>query len=156
MNGAAWDNTEDEFVELRNLGAGPVPLYDPIAPTNTWQLRDALRYLFPTNQALTAGERVLVVSFDPAAEPAAAEAFRARHGLGPETRLFGPYEGKLDNAGESVELIQPDMVRFYATNEVVTEVMVDRVKYHERMALAGRGGWSWLFIATLAGDRLRQ
>ena len=33
-----------EYIELVNRSAGPVPLYDPATPTNTWWLTSAVRY----------------------------------------------------------------------------------------------------------------
>lgn len=129
-NNAWWDNPEHEFIELHNLASSPMPLYDPNAPTNTWRLRDAVTYRFPTNQVMAADERILVVGFDPA-DPAAAGLFRSRYPLDPLVRLFGPYEGKLSNKEGRVELVQPDMVRFYGTNWVVTGVLEDAVGYED-------------------------
>lgn len=129
-NGAAWDNTEDEFVELHNISASSVSLFDPAAPTNTWRLRDAVDFTFPQGQSMAPDERLLVVSFNPT-NTAATAAFRARYGLNQNVRLFGPFGGKLANDQDSVELIQPDVVRFYVTNYVITSVLVDRVHYHD-------------------------
>ena len=78
------------------------------------------------------GTRLLVVSFDPVAEPASAAAFRSRYGLSGNVRLFGPYQGKLANDNNSVELIQPDNIHLYGTNFVVTSVVADRVKYRDK------------------------
>lgn len=130
-NGALWDAPENEYVELLNPSTAPVPLYDPTAMTNTWRLRDAVRYSFPTNQTLQAGERILLVGFDPVIEPAQTTAFRELYEVPAATRLFGPWDGKLDNGGESVELIQPDQVRFYTNAPVTTAVLVDRVNYRD-------------------------
>ncbi len=130
-NAALWDNTENEFVELTNLGSSPVPLYDPNAPTNTWRLRDAVRFAFPPETRLQAGERILVVSFDPVGDVQQNAAFRARHGLHASVRLFGPWDGKLANDNDQVELVQPDVVRAYGTNDVVTAVLVDKVDYRD-------------------------
>ena len=41
------DNRLDEYIELRNITAQPVPLYDPGAPNNHWRLRDAVDFEFP-------------------------------------------------------------------------------------------------------------
>lgn len=130
-NGAYWDNTEHEFIELHNLSGAAVPLFDPNAPTNSWRLRDAVQFAFPTNTFLAAGERVLVVSFDPVAQPDFTAGFRAAYGLDAGTRLFGPFAGKLANDHNRVELIQPDMVRNYGTGTVVTDVLIDRVAYRD-------------------------
>lgn len=130
-NGALWDAPENEYIELLNLTASAVPLSDPNATTNTWRLRDAVRYSLPMDEVLLAGERVLVVGFDPALEPAQAAAFKQLYNVPEATRLFGPWDGKLDNSGESVELIQPDQVRFYTNAPVTTAVLVDRVDYRD-------------------------
>ncbi len=130
-NNAYWDNTEDEFIELCNISDITVNLFDPEAPTNVWRLRDAVSYTFPTNQTMNPGARLLVVSFDPVADPASAAAFRNRFGLSGSVRLLGPFRGKLSNGSDSVELIQPDTVRFYATNVVTTSVLVDKVRYRD-------------------------
>jgi hypothetical protein len=129
-NNAFWDDTEDEYIELHNVSGAPVVLWDPNAPTNAWRLRHAVEYSFPTNTMMAAGERLLVVSFS-ATNTAAVNAFRAKYNLNPSIRLFGPYTGRLSNAGESLELVQSDVVRFYATNIVVTAVLVDKVEYRD-------------------------
>ena len=77
------------------------------------------------------GTRLLVVSFDPVAAPASAAAFRSRYGLSGNVPLFGPYQGKLANGNNSVELIQPDSLFHDGTNFVVTSVVADKVKYRD-------------------------
>ena len=104
----AADNTADEFLELRNITSLPVPLFDPNFATNTWRLRGGVDFEFPAGLELAPRQLLLVVSFDPDNDPALAAAFRAKYGLGPGVRLLGPYRGKLDNGGESIELRRPD------------------------------------------------
>ena len=130
-NNAYWDNTEHEFIELCNVSPTAVNLFDPEASANTWRLRDAVAYAFPTNLTMNPGTRLLVVSFDPVAEPASAAVFRSRYGLSGSVRLFGPYQGKLANANNSVELIQPDNIHLDGTNFVLTSVVADKVKYRD-------------------------
>ncbi|MCP5528043.1 MAG: lamin tail domain-containing protein [Verrucomicrobiales bacterium] len=130
-NGALWDAPEDEYIELLNLTDAIVPLYDPNADTNTWRLRDAVDFTFPMGQHLSARERVLVVRFDPVTDAASASAFRAKYRVPVGVRMFGPWDGKLDNGGEPIELIQPDQVRFYTNAPVTTAVLVDRVRYRD-------------------------
>ena len=58
----------DQFVEIVNLTAASVPLYDPANPANTWKI-NGLGYAFPANTQLPA-YGILVVcgsSIDPAA-----------------------------------------------------------------------------------------
>ncbi len=108
-----------EFVELANLADEPVPLYLAEAPTNTWRLTGAVDYVFPTNVVLAGHGVLLITATDPAA-------FRAQHGLPPDVPVYGPWEGALDNAGDTVRLRMP-----YAPEPTgfVPYVLVDRVSY---------------------------
>lgn len=127
------DNSRDEFIELANISGTNVPLYHLTAPTNTWRLANAVDYQFPTNTVLRPGERVLVVNFDPVNDPLTTATFRQGYGLAPETRLFGPYGGKLDNSDETIELLQPVLG---ATNQVGW-AEVERVAYRDRAPWPG-------------------
>ncbi|MCD6339930.1 MAG: lamin tail domain-containing protein [Verrucomicrobia bacterium] len=129
-NQAYWDNEEEEYIELWNLADAPTPLFDPNAPTNVWRLRGGVRFMFPTNTWLEPGERVLVTSFSPT-NTALLTRFRTRYGVSGETRLFGPYAGKLSNGGETLELARPDQVRFYTNNPITIRIAVDRVSYED-------------------------
>jgi hypothetical protein len=59
------DNTRDEYVELININASPVPLFDPAVRTNTWHLAGGVDFVFPTNLTLAAGQTLLVVGTGP-------------------------------------------------------------------------------------------
>jgi hypothetical protein len=100
------DDTQSEFIELRNLSAVAVPLYDPQHATNGWQLRDGVDFDFTTNHVIPAGGFLLVVGFDPATNPVALASFRAKYG--PNASPVGPWSGKLANSGEAIELLAPD------------------------------------------------
>jgi hypothetical protein len=126
-------NERDEYIELHNISGAAVPLYDLAAPTNTYRLRDAVDYRFPLGQTLPADGRVLIVPFDPNLQADVADAFRAQYNLSPTVPLYGPYEGRLSNGGESVELVQPDLVVFYQTNRVITGVLIDKVDYDDEV-----------------------
>ena len=93
---------ELEFVEITNTGTSPVDLTD-------WRLRGGIQFDFPAGVLEPEGQRV-VVSFDPS-DPGHLNvyvAFLAHYGLPPTTPLLGPFEGRLDNAGERVTLQRPD------------------------------------------------
>jgi Lamin Tail Domain/Immunoglobulin domain/Immunoglobulin I-set domain len=122
------DNQEDEFIELFNMSAGPVPLYDDLVPTNTWQFRGAVSFAFPEGLSLASSNYLLVVSFDPSSNAAILAAFRSRYDLPAKTAIFGPYEGKLDNSQESVGLYRPDTPE---GNEI-PYVLIDKVKYQDQ------------------------
>lgn len=127
-NGAYWDAPEDEYVELLNPGTQPVSFHNPGTPTNAWRLAGGVNFTFPTNLILAAGERVLVVGFDPLTNSVQLAAFRARYGVPPQTPVLGPWSGKLDNSAETVRLLQP--VRLgTAPDAAIAEVEVDRVDY---------------------------
>lgn len=128
----------DEFIELHNLSATNVPLYcastnEPgygvSALTNTWHLRNGVDYDFPTNQLLPAAGRLLVVGFDPLANPAQLVAFRALYNVPTNVPVYGPWIGHLDNAGETLELKRPDKPDVSVTNVTVPYVMIDEVAY---------------------------
>ncbi len=122
------DNQDHEFIELRNISAGPVNLYDPSYPQNTWQLRDAVDFEFPANTTLPAGAYALVVSFDPVLDSNRRASFVGRYGLTGSELLFGPYGGKLDNSTDSVELTKPAAPD--PTSGNVDAILVDKVRYH--------------------------
>jgi hypothetical protein len=120
------DNSLDEFIELHNNTAAPVPLFDPANPANTWRLENAVVFSFPANLTLAANGYLLVVSFDPTNAPALA-AFRGRHGVSANVPVLGPFAGKLDNSAESVELLKPGAPGVSG----VPYVLVDRIEYQD-------------------------
>jgi hypothetical protein len=121
------DNVVHEFVEIHNPTASTVPLYDPLAPTNSWRLRDGVDFDFPPAMSIAPGGYLLVVSFNPANNPSALSTFQSRYGS--NSVLVGPYNGKLDNGGEGVKLQKPDSPQ---TNGSVPFVLVDYVAYSDR------------------------
>jgi hypothetical protein len=123
----AADNTQDEFIELHNISTVPVPLFDPLHPTNVWRLRDAVDFDFPQGTTIDPGNYLLVVSFDPVNDPTALNAFRATYNLSPGVPIFGPYSGKLANDTDDLELKKPDAPNL----EEVPYVLVDRVRYFD-------------------------
>jgi hypothetical protein len=105
---AGLDNTDDEFIELRNISSQPVPFYDVDYPTNTWRIRGGVSFDFPEGVILGAGGFIVLVNFDPEADDDLADAFRDKFNLPPTIPLFGPLAGKLGNADDEIELRKPD------------------------------------------------
>jgi hypothetical protein len=156
------DDVLDEFVELYNITGAPVALFDANVRTNTWRLRDAVDFNFPTNVTVAPDSSVIVVSFDPA-NSAQRTAFLNKYGLFTGVPMFGPYQGKLDNSRDSVEVYKPDA----PTTNGVPYILVDRVEYRDlppwppapdgsgtalrRIALAAYGNdpTNWVSFATL-------
>jgi hypothetical protein len=119
--GGSYTNDQYEYIELRNISSGPVMLYDDLTGL-AWKFTDGIDFTFPDDAPVTipAGGVILVVK-----NP---QAFSWRYPEVPSNKIFGPYEGSLDNAGETVELSMPGEVdtlgnAFY--------IRVDRVSYSD-------------------------
>ena len=124
--GGTNDNTDDEFVELLNTSSNTVFLFDATTPTNTWKITGGIDFVFPTNLSLAAGEYLLLVNFDPT-NMAMRTAFCAKYGVNPMVQIFGPYGGKLSNAGDDVELKRGITL----PEGQPASVLVDKVDYQD-------------------------
>jgi hypothetical protein len=133
VGGLPVDNSDDEFIELLNPGSAPVPLYDPVYPTNRWRLRNAVSFDFPSSLVMAAQSTLLVLNFNPT-NTAMLDAFRARFNVPSDVLVVGPYSGKLDNRGETVELLKPDAPQPPGRPHpgLVPYVLVDAVAYEDR------------------------
>jgi hypothetical protein len=110
-----------------------VSLSHPGYPTNTWRLRKAVRFNFPPGLVVAPDGYVLVVSFNPAGDPEALAGFRSRYRVASEVAIVGPYDGKLNNASDSVELYKPDEPQPLTSTHpgLVPYILVDRVQYSD-------------------------
>jgi hypothetical protein len=126
------DNTRDEYIELQNTSGSDVPLYDPLNPGNSWRFRDAVDFTFPAGAQVRANSYVLVVGFDPADAELLAD-FRQVNGVSVETPIYGPWNGKLDNSQDSIELVRPDLPVPPGTTDagLVSYILVDKVNYRD-------------------------
>jgi hypothetical protein len=115
-----------EYIELRNITGAPVNLFDPARPTNRWRLADGVSFTFPPGTTLAANGYLLVVDFDPA-DSIALAAFRSRYGVSLGVPVLGPYAGKLDNGGDTIELTKPEL----PDGAFVPNVLVDKVSYRD-------------------------
>ncbi len=138
------DNTLDEYIEIYNITPSPVALYDTNGlyfdssvgfyadgRTNTWRLRGVADFDFPTNVSLGAGQSLLVVSFNPTANPPQLNSFRSKYGIPAAVPVFGPYSGSLSNDTASVNLDKPDPPQdpSHPDFRFVPYIRVDRVVY---------------------------
>lgn len=131
-NGAYWDNTEDEYIELRNITGAPVTLFDPARATNRWKLDNGVQFTFPPNTIIPANAYLLVVNFNPATDTAQLAAFRAKYGISAGVAIVGPYSGHLNNSGEKIELYLPDTPETTGGNAgELPWVLVDEVDYSD-------------------------
>jgi hypothetical protein len=142
--GTYWDNLGDEFIELVNQGSETVPLFDPLEPGNRWQLGGSVDFTFPPETSLAPGGRLVVVSFDPVAEPGRDESFRRRYQVSAATTLVGPFSRLLGNQGGTVELFLPDTpIADGSGSTIVPSVLVEQVRYAAEspwpLASAGAG-----------------
>jgi len=119
--GGSYENDQYEYIELYNNSGSSVTLYDYVE-NEPWKFTDAIDYNFPSppNEVTIApGGRILVVK-----NP---DAFAWRYpGVSPDI-VFGPYDGKLNNGGEKVQISMPGDedagTRYY--------IRVDRVGYSD-------------------------
>ena len=140
----------DEFIELRSLTNGPLRLYDPAFPTNTWHI-NGVGFEFPTNTVVAANSLMLVVGIDPAA-------FRSKYGVPAEVPVFGPYTGTLQDSGESLAVQCPDQPDLMTNNGTifVPYIDVDVVRYNDKSPWPtnadGAGASIQKIIATSYGN----
>ncbi len=120
------DNTEHEFVEIANHQTTGLPLFLVDTPAQTWRLRGAVDFDFPTNILLAPYGTVVVVGFDPATNQAALASFSGRYDVSPGSLIVGPWKGQLGNRSESVRLLRP--IGAEVGNDV-PYTLVERVDY---------------------------
>ncbi len=119
------DNTADEYIEIHNPTQNPVTLTDPAQTGRAWRLREAVRFVFPTNLTIPAGGYVVVVGFDPG-DVFQQAVFRSRFGVPQTVDVLGPFEGNLANSGESIVLERPGNA---SGGGLLPDVLVERVHY---------------------------
>ncbi|HWN97206.1 MAG TPA: lamin tail domain-containing protein, partial [Methylomirabilota bacterium] len=111
----------EEFVEIHNLSASQVALYDSSYPTNAWKLT-GLNYTFSNTVSIPAGGYLLVVPTTPAA-------FRAKYSVPAAVQIVGPYAGVLQDSGERLRLERPDA----PDTNGVPYIVVDEVRYNDKV-----------------------
>ena len=133
FGGRYSDNDIEEYIELQNITGASVPLYDPANPANTWRLRDAVDFDFPTNVSIPAGGFILVVNFNPA-DTQKLNSFRTRNSVSPSVPIYGPYQGRLDNSSDAIELERPDVPEPPGPPNFgfVPYVLIERIRYDDK------------------------
>jgi hypothetical protein len=91
----------DEYLELKNVGGGPVDMFDRDNPANIWRI-DGIGFRFPGAVTLEAGEVVLVIS-DTISEPK----FRTDYGVAASVRIFKMTKA-LSNLSDTLEIVKPE------------------------------------------------
>lgn len=137
------DDDGFEFVELYNRGGAAVDL-------GGWRLAGGVDFALPSNTILPVGGALTLVSFDPSNAPVAA-AFRLRYAINDNVTLLGPYAGKLDNGGELLQLLRPDLPSA-SEPEFIPLVLVDQVDYDDDAPWPGEANGSGQSLARTAAD----
>jgi hypothetical protein len=120
-----FDNLTDEFIELQNITAAAVNLFDASHPSNTWHLREGVEFDLPPNVTIPAGRSILVVGFDPINQNAL-NGFRQRTGTPLDVPIYGPWKGILQNDHQTLELRKP---RTPEIDGSVAYILVERIEY---------------------------
>ena len=116
-------SADAEYIELYNITGSPVTLqeYD-VDETIAWQFTDGIVFTFPLGTTIPAYGYLLVVQ-DPAGFAA------ADYTVPDGVTVLGPYDsGKLDNAGERVEISMPGDVDVLVNRQYIR---IDRVNYDD-------------------------
>ncbi len=116
---------DEEFIELKSVTNGPVKLYDPNYPTNTWRL-SGLGFDFPAGIEIAPGGLLLIVGGDP-------DVFRSKYSVPAAVPVFGPYPGTLQDNGETLALQRPDPPDVDTNNGAIfiPYIDVDVVRYND-------------------------
>ena len=128
------DADDLEFIEIVNPTDQTAELWETYHVDGHW--RDyswtVEGFAFATGTALTPGERLVVVPFDPDLQPTKLADFETHYGIaGAGVRIVGPYDGQLDNTGETVRLERPDAPPAEAP-AFVPALIVDEVIYDDQ------------------------
>jgi hypothetical protein len=119
--GSLYPNDQYEYVELQNIGTEPVTLYD-FETGEAWKFTDGIEFSFPTDAPVTipVGGYLLLVKNT--------AAFSWLYpGVSAEV-ILGPYDSKLSNAGERLELNMPGDVDLLGERQYIR---IDRVNYSD-------------------------
>lgn len=112
----------EEYIELHNISADPVTLYDTVKQ-KPWRITDGVDYDFPSAPAdrvtLAPGERIILTR--------SLTSFAANYGTS-ATRKFQWTFGTLDNGGETVQIAKPGGVDALNATQYIR---MDRVVYDD-------------------------
>jgi hypothetical protein len=114
--GSAIDVDALQFVEVYNRSGTGVTL-------GLWRV-GGYGFTFPEGTTLAPASSLVVVTFDPVADPVTAAAFRAAFAIDPSVTLIGPAEGGLRDTGETIKLLRPETPQDPLTGYVVVDQVV--------------------------------
>ncbi|UCE58159.1 MAG: lamin tail domain-containing protein [Phycisphaerales bacterium] len=155
------DGVNLEFIELKNTTGEPVDLHTHFADadeTHPWRLADGVSFYFAMDTAIAACGYVLVVGFDPVGDPATLATFRNTYDIDEAIAVLGPFDGKLGNLGETVQLRRPDTPQEPGDPDegLVPYLLVDEIPFTNRFPwpeeAAGRGSSLERIVPSAVGD----
>jgi hypothetical protein len=119
-------NHDHEFVEIKNISAGTVKLYDEANPGNAWKI-NGVGFTFPVATVMQSGDIIVVCK-----DTITPGAFRTKYGVSAGVPIFN-YDGKLDNGSETVSLEAPDdpVPTGQLNAGEIPWVVIDKVKYDD-------------------------
>jgi CotH protein/chitobiase/beta-hexosaminidase-like protein/lamin tail-like protein len=131
-----------EFIEVYNPTGETVDL-------TGWRIRGGVDYDFSTGAMLPAGMAALVVAVDTSTPIGAAKAhvFQNVHGISSGIPLYGPFQGRLGDGGDSIRLERPDQPPLEEP-EFTPHLLEDRVTYDDQAP--------WATSADGEGDSLHR
>lgn len=129
----SYDNSQDEFIEIRSISDTVVPLFDPLRPTNTWRLSGSVELNLPPGLTLPPRGGLILVGFDTVLNPATVDSLRKRAGLDPLLPVVGPWTGTLGDSEGVVRLERPGTPIADNASGIPTVpyLSVDQVQYED-------------------------
>lgn len=109
---------DEEYVELHNITDSEVHLYDEDG--NSWKFTGGIEFVFPPATTIPAGGYLLVAKD--------LDAFDARYSVPYGVRVLGPYDGRLRNEGQTLEISMPGDIDGEGERQYIR---VDRVVYDD-------------------------
>jgi len=138
------EDSDDEFIEIRNRGAAPVNL-------SGWKLDDDIEFKFPANATIPAGGYFVVA--------ADKDRLLTNYPGINAAAVFGDFKGKLSNSRGRIALTMPEtVVTTNPTNGLpetnTLHIVVDDLEYHDggRWGQWSDGGGSSLELADVHSD----
>jgi len=98
------DNVHDEYIEIYNPTTANIAM-------DRWRINGGVKFVFPDTTVLPAGERLLIVPFDPL-DTSSSNAFVTTYSITNALHLYGPYNGKLSNRSNRITLEKPQFPDF--------------------------------------------
>jgi len=131
--GAGVDPADLEFIEILNPTGAAVNLWETYFVDGAnrdyqWKVEG---FDFAVGTTLAADGVLVVVGFDPLVQPTKLATFKSHYGItDPSVRIVGPFNGVLDNGGETIRLRKPDEPPA-ADTTVTPYIIVDEVIYDD-------------------------